>query len=223
MKYKQTISSFSFRRTAFSLLLAIAALAAMPSNGLAQPMPSAAVAEDPANNAVAEKRSSGIMATLKLNDAEQAARVKQYIVNFILMLKNVYEGKTPPAGDAKRAALLKAREELYAGMSVEKLTAEQQLVVKNGLSANHFKINYDAFIDLVPKLTDEEKAYIHAQLAEVCDEAVLLNAGTEKGELFHKTRGRINNYLSKRGYDLKALSQERNARNQAAKPASTDK
>jgi hypothetical protein len=223
MKYKQTIPSFSFRRSAFSLLLAIAALAAMPSKATAQPMPPAVVAEDPANNAVAEKRSSGIMATLKLSDVEQAARVKQYIVNFILTLKNVYEGKNPPAGDAKRAALLKAREALYAGMNVEKLTAEQQLVVKNGLSANHFKINYDAFIDLVPKLTDEEKTYIHTQLAEVCDEAVLLNVGTEKGELFHKTRGRINNYLSKRGYDLKALSVERNARNQAAKPASTDK
>lgn len=175
-------------------------------------MPPAVVAEDPANNAVAEKRSSGILATLDLADSSQAALVKRHIVNFILTLKNIHEGKDPLVGEAKREALLAARGEFYNGLASEELTAEQTLVVKNGLSANHFRINYDAFLHLVPNLTDEEKSYIHAQLAEVCDEAVLLNSGGAKGERFHKRRGRINNYLSQRGYDLKELSKVRNER-----------
>ena len=54
-------------------------------------------------------------------------------------------------------------------------------------------------------------------LQSAVHEAILLNEGTAKGEAFHKMRGRINNYLSKRGYDLKKLSEERNARMKSGK------
>lgn len=195
-----------------ALLLAAAAL---PPAAIGQSAPAPVAAEDPANNAVAEKRASGIMDTLKLSDAKQAARVKQHIVNFVISIKNIHEGKNAPAGEAKDAALAKARTELYAGLNAEKLTPEQQVVVKNGLSANHYKINYDAFVDLVPTLTAEEKTYIAEQLTTAFDAAVILNEGTAKGEVFHKVRGKINIYLSKRGYDLKKLSIERNERNKA--------
>ena len=119
MKSKQAICSPSFRRTAFSLLLAIMAISAVPSQSVAQSTPAAVVPENPANNALAEKRSSGIMTTLKLSDAEKAARVKQQIVNFILTLKNIHEGKTAPTGDAKQEAVVKARGGLYAGLEAE--------------------------------------------------------------------------------------------------------
>jgi hypothetical protein len=218
---KPSITAICSVQNPLSRVLLLAAALTVASQWIATSapeIPQAVVAEDSANNAVAEKRSSGILETLKLVDKEQAARVKRYIVNFILTLKNIHEGKSAPQGDAKTAALVKARGELYAGLEAEKLTTQQQEVVKNGLSANHFKINYDAFLDLVPKLTDEEKTYIHDQLASVFDEAILLNEGTAKGEAFHKVRGRINVYLSKRGYDLKQLSIERNARMKSGKP-----
>ncbi len=193
---------------------------ALPSTSVAAPAaPTPVVADIPAHATVAEKRASGIMATLKLADTGQAARVKQHIVNFMLTTKAAYEGKTPLTGDALQQALVKARTELYAALNAEKLTADQQVIIKNGLSANHYKINYDAFLNLIPKLTDEEKIYIHKQLITAFDDAVILNEGEAKGQVFHKVRGRINNYLSKRGYDLKQLSIERNERNQKKKPA----
>lgn len=204
----------SSRRSLLSCLLALATLAIPPSPAIAQPTaPTPVVAEDPAFNAVAERRASGMMATLDLADAARAARVKQHIVNFMIALKNIHEGKNPPSGEARTQALTRVRSDLYSALEAERLSAEQQVVVKNGLSANHFKINYDAFLNLIPRLTDEEKAYLHAQLATGFDEAVILNDGTAKGAVFHKIRGRINNYLSQRGYDLKQLSQERNERN----------
>lgn len=195
-----------------SVLLGVVMMAAAVPTAPAQEMPAVVVAEDQAMVPVADKRAQGIMDSLKLTDKDQAARVKRYIVNFILTLKNLHEGKNPPTGEAKKKALVKARDTLYAGLDAEKLSDEQKLVVKNGLSANHYRINTDAFRNLVPTLTDEEKLYIDTQFAEVCDEAVLLNSGSAKGELFVHRRGRINNYLSKRGYDLKKLSQERNER-----------
>lgn len=185
----------------------------------AQEMPPAVTAEDPAIVAVAERRSSGMVEALKLEDADKSARIKQHVVNFIITLKNIHEGKDAPTGDAKQAELEKARDALYGGLDAEQLTEAQKLVIKNGLSANHYRINYDAFLNLVPTLTDEEKQYIHEQLAEVCERAILLNSGEAKGELFKNRRGRINNYLSERGYDLKALSEVRNARLRSGTPS----
>ncbi|HMO25972.1 MAG TPA: DUF3826 domain-containing protein, partial [Tepidisphaeraceae bacterium] len=159
-------------------------------------MPPAAPAEDPASLDIAERRSAGMIDGLRLDDAKKAARVRQHLVNFIITLKNIHEGRNAPTGDAKHAALEQARDALYAGFDEEALTDTQRLIIKNGLSANHYRINYDAFLNLVPALTDEEKRYIHEQLAEVCEHAILLNSGEAKGELFRNRRGRINNYLS---------------------------
>ncbi len=190
----------------------------------AQELAPAVEAERPESIALAAKRAAGMMEELNLADADKAARVRRHIENFIVTLKNLHEGENPPAGEAKREALLAARKALYDGLDVEGLADEQKLVIKNGLSANHFRINYDAFLFLVPTLTDEEKKYIHDQLAEVCDEAILLNSGTAKGAMFEKRRGRINVYLSQRGYDLKKLSEVRNAKlreRSATRPATT--
>lgn len=173
-------------------------------------LPEPVAAEDPAFEPVAERRTDGIMNQLDL-DGEQAPRVRRLVRNFMVDTKNINEGSKVP-DDRKQARLEEARSTLFAGFDSEELSDEQRLAIKNGLSANHYKINYDAFLNLVPDLSEEQKKYIHEQLAEVCDEAILLNSGEAKGELFVNRRGRINNYLSDQGYDLKELSKERNAR-----------
>lgn len=198
----------SIRRALLALLLAAPlTVPAARAGDLAEPIP----AEDPAFAPVAERRTEGIMKELEFDDADRAARVRRLVRNFMVDTKNINEGSTVP-DDQKRGRLEQARATLYAGFDAEKLDDAQRLAIKNGLSANHYRINYDAFLNLVPALTDEQKRYIHEQLADVCDEAILLNSGSAKGELFIDRRGRINNYLSKEGYDLKALSKERNER-----------
>ena len=187
----------------------------LPVSTLALEKPEEVVAAAvPGFTTVAEGRAEGIVKSLELGDVEKTARVKRDIVNFIIRVKNVHEGPEV-SEEEKRPRLDEARRLLYAGFDTEKLTDGQRLIIKNGLCANHFKINYDSFLELVPKLTADQKTYIHKEFAEVCDEAILLNSGTEKGALFVKRRGRVNTYLSKQGYDLKALSIERNERNKA--------
>jgi len=198
----------TLRRSALALCLLLPGLApADPETELPAPV----AAEDPAFAPVAERRADGIMKDLDLDDPARAARVRRHVRNFIVETKNINEGSKVPEED-KQSRLEQARADLYSGFDAEKLDDTQRLAIKNGLSANHFRINYEAFLDLVPDLTDEQKAYIHDQLAEVCEEAILLNSGTEKGERFIKRRGRINNYLSDQGYDLKELSKQRNER-----------
>lgn len=193
------------RRALLALLLALPATAR--SGDLPDPVP----AEDPAFAPVAERRTDGIMSAIEFDDPEMAARIRRQVRNFIVDTKNINEGSRVP-DERKRGRLEQARATLESAFDAEELDASRRLAIKNGLSANHYRINYDAFLDLVPGLTAEQKKYIHEQLAEVCDEAILLNSGREKGELFIERRGRINNYLSREGYDLKALSVERNER-----------
>lgn len=213
------MNRFTARTTIF--IATMAAGFVLPGYVHAQEMPAAVTPDDPDHLVVAEKRTDGIMNELKLEDAEKKARVKQHIVNFIVAIKNVHEAKPALPAEEKQTKLAAAKQALYAGIEAEKLTDEQQTAIKNGLSANRIRIEYNAFLDLIPQLTDAQKSHIKSELLGAADEAVVLNSGEEKLQLFMKRRGRINNYLSKEGYDLKQLSQERNARNQRQRSAAT--
>jgi heat shock gene repressor HrcA len=70
---------------------------------------------------------------------------------------------------------------------------------------------YRFYVDglMQPKmLTDEEKAQMYAWLCEARDLAIDAESSNKKHEVFNKYKGRINNYLSARGYDI---TQERKA------------
>ena len=73
---------------------------------------------------------------------------------------------------------------------------------------NKVQVTYDAYCDMIPSLTDEEKAQMYAWLCEARDLAIDAESSNKKHEVFNKYKGRINNYLSARGYDI---TQERKA------------
>ena len=56
---------------------------------------------------------------------------------------------------------------------------------------------------MIPTLTQEEKAQIMAWLVEAREFAIDAENSNKKHAAFGKYKGRINNYLAKRGYDLK--------------------
>ncbi len=74
--------------------------------------------------------------------------------------------------------------------------------VKDGMTYGVVKVTYDATLDMIPSLTDEEKAQILAWLKEAREFAMDAENSRKKHEAFGKYKGRINNYLSQRGYDL---------------------
>jgi hypothetical protein len=61
---------------------------------------------------------------------------------------------------------------------------------------------------MLPKLTDEEKAKLRAFLLAGREEALVAGDANEKHEKFRIAKGKIANYLSGRGYDLKAAEKE---------------
>jgi hypothetical protein len=66
-----------------------------------------------------------------------------------------------------------------------------------------FPITYAAYLDMLPNLTTEQKDKIYSWLKEARELAMDAGSSEKKHEVFGKYKGRINNYLSAAGYDMK--------------------
>ena len=77
------------------------------------------------------------------------------------------------------------------------------------------QITYNSYLDMLPTLTVEQKQTIMIHLVEARELAMDAGSSKEKHWWFVKYKGRINNYLSAQGYDLKKASQARNARSRS--------
>ncbi len=86
------------------------------------------------------------------------------------------------------------------------LTYEQVDEIKNGMTYGVFPNTYKSFLDMLLDLTDEQKQFIWSALYEARERAMDQSESDDKHKMFGKYKGRINNYLSKQGYDLNAES-----------------
>ena len=82
------------------------------------------------------------------------------------------------------------------------LTTSEVDKVKDVMTFNVVKVTYDAQCDMIPTLTSEEKQQIMAWLVEARELAIDAESSKKKHEVFGKYKGRINNYLTRQGYNL---------------------
>ena len=166
-------------------------------------------------------RSQKIVDKLGINDAKIAEDVRNVIANRYFTLNDIYETRDAKvreikesdlvgeaknnalkaAEDAKDAALNRIHFAFPADLSLF-LTEEQIEAVKDGMTYGVLKITYDSHLDMIPSLKKEEKAQIYAWLKEAREFAIDAENSDRKHAFFGKYKGRINNYLAKRGYDL---------------------
>ena len=165
-------------------------------------------------------RSQKIVDKLGLTDGETALNVRNVIANRYFLLNDIYEkrdaavkeAKEKLTGDAKNAAVQAAENakdselyrhhfELESNLSLF-LTGEQIEAVKDGMTYGVVKVTYEAQCDMIPTLKDYEKKQILAWLKEAREYAMDAENSNKKHAAFGKYKGRINNYLSKQGYDL---------------------
>ena len=172
-------------------------------------------------------RSQKIVDKLGINDAKVAEDVRNVIANRYFTLNDIYETRDAKvkeikesdlvgeaknnalkaAEDAKDAALYRIHFAFPADLSLF-LTEEQIEAVKDGRTYGVLKITYDSHLDMIPSLKKEEKAQIYAWLKEAREFAIDAENSDRKHAFFGKYKGRINNYLAKRGYDLKKEREE---------------
>lgn len=101
---------------------------------------------------------------------------------------------------------LSVRDQHYTFLAALKnLISETQIdQVKDGLTYGVLNVTYVSYCDMIPSLKEEEKAQIKVWLTEAREHAIDGGSSKEKHGWFGKYKGRINNYLSSRGYDLQA-------------------
>jgi hypothetical protein len=161
------------------------------------------------------QRADKHVSALKLDDAEKASHVRDFIVKHYQALRANHElrdqlKKLPEAEKLKaaQAESLKLLHDVFVSGLEAMLTPGQVETVKDEMTYNKVRNDSAAFNDMLPNLTEEQKAYIIAQLKEAREIAMDQGSSKEKHEVFGKYRGRINNYLAKQGYDLKQASKD---------------
>jgi len=96
------------------------------------------------------------------------------------------------------------------------LAPEQVNQVKDGLTYGVVPLTYKRYCELLPDLTVEQQAEILANLVEAREYAMDAGSSDEKHAWFGKYKGRINNYLSAAGIDMKRAEQDLAEREKAA-------
>ena len=149
-----------------------------------------------------KSRAQKIVDGLGLTDAQKAENVRNIIANRYFLLNDIHSKYDKNQQDARDAELYKHHFELASALALY-LTEEQIDAVKDGMTFGRLKRDYKAQLEMIPSLTDEEKAQVLIWLREAREYA--MDAADSKGKhfWFDKYRGRTNNWLSARGYDLK--------------------
>ena len=147
-------------------------------------------------------RAQKIVDGLQLADSQKAENVRNIIANRYFLLNEIHGKYDKTQQDARDAELYKHHFELQSALALY-LTDDQIDAVKDGMTYGRLKRDYNAQLDMIPTLTDEEKAQVLIWLKEAREYA--MDAADSKGKhfWFDKYRGRTNNWLSARGYDLK--------------------
>lgn len=181
-----------------------------------------------------DQRAGKIVAALQLGDEVKAARVQAIIARQYADLNAIHAvrdariktAKAAHATDktAAEADLTTARVEAesaqdalraaYLARLGAELTAAQIDQVKDGMTYGVLPLTYRVYNEMLPDLTEAQKAQILAWLTEAREHAMSASTSEEKHAWFGKYKGRINNYLAAQGINLKAaeanLAQRRN-------------
>ena len=202
----------------FALSLAAAETNSMPESAEAK------------YTAAIEGRTADILKALALTDADKAAKVHDAILAQYRALNTWHnENDAKLKASAKdtnavaqiRASLKTIHRDFIISLS-KNLTPAQVEQVKDRMTYNKVKVTYDAYCEIIPTLTDAQKAHILATLKDAREEAMDGGSADEKSAIFKKYKGRIANYLSKEGVDETKARKEWSAKQKEKSAAAAE-
>jgi Spy/CpxP family protein refolding chaperone len=182
-------------------------------------LPLLALAGDPAPALL--DRAGKIVAKLELTDAAQTARLAEFIARHYEQLSVVHDQRdaalklakeTPDKATAERlrtdaqqiaTARLATLHFAFVARLTAELTPAQVEAIKDGMTYGVAPNTFRVYQQMLPNLTPEQRLQIHAWLLEAREHAMQAGSSDEKHGWFGKYKGRINNYLSKAGYNMK--------------------
>ena len=154
------------------------------------------------------RRARKVTDELSLTWTPRGENVRNIVANRYFQLNDIYAERDSLKKTDKKWAEAQCDSKLYrshfsfdANLS-RYLDPSRIERVKDVMTFNVVKVTYDAQCDMIPTLKDEEKQQILRWLKEARELAIDAESSKKKHEVFGKYKGRINNYLSRRGYDL---------------------
>ena len=186
MKKKIVLCMMAF----IGVLNSVSAQVALKSEGLAA---------DHVNTIV--NRSQKIVDKLNISDTGKAEAVRNIIANRYFSVNKIHEDFKDNK-DQLNAELYKHHFEMEFDLSCY-LDAEGVEAVKNGMTFGVVNNTSRAYYDMIPTLKDSEKLRIRNWLKEAREFALDAPSSKEKHACFKKYKGRINNWLTTQGYDMK--------------------
>jgi len=103
----------------------------------------------------------------------------------------------------QKARALQVLHASFLGALSDRLDAAGVEAVKDAMTYRVLPITYAAYQDMLPGLTEAQRVRIMDWLKEARELAMDEGSSNAKHAVFGKYKGRINNYLSAEGYDLK--------------------
>jgi len=176
---------------------------------------------DPEYVKVTNERAQKIVDDLKLKSQEDQLAVRDIIAEQYRSLSKIQDGRDAKIDEVKKSVADKEKQQKsveklkndadkkimslhksYLKKLSKKLNNSQIVQVKDGMTYGVLPITVLGYNDMLPNLTQEQQKYIYDALVEAREHAMDGGSSKEKHAWFGKYKGRINNYLSKEGYDL---------------------
>ncbi|WP_268223929.1 DUF3826 domain-containing protein [Sinomicrobium oceani] len=171
---------------------------------------------------VTNERAEKIVEDLRISDRGEQLAVRDIIAQQYRDLSVIHDArdeklKAVKEGSGSKEEKEKARKKIgkkadkalaklhksYLKKLNARLGPEQVNAVKDGMTYGVLPKTYQAFQEMIPDLTPEQKDTIFTYLTEARERAMDAGSSREKHGWFGKYKGKINNYLSAEGYDLR--------------------
>ncbi len=174
---------------------------------------------DPKYRETIARRATAAVAAANVADAEKKAAAVKIVEAHYVGLNDIHfdrDEAVKAAGD--KAAIAKVREKAAADVAVVHkqftkdlaalLTAEQCDAIKDKMTYDVRLNTFRVYCEMLPTLTEAQKTTIREILLAGREEALVAGDANEKHEKFRLAKGKITNFLSAQGYDMKKASEE---------------
>ena len=211
------------RFLAVSSLLASAALLTQSAQAQMSTPPATPAELEATYTAAIEGRADDILKMLTLTNSTVASKVHDLIIAQYRVMRSrddLINAKLEAAGKeinySNRASDLedesKPLHDHFFSTLGKLLTPTQVEEVKDKMTYGKVKVTYDAYLDIIPGLTDADKTKIMDLLKAAREKAVDGGSASEKSEIFNVYKDKINDYLNANGHDVAKAYKDWNAK-----------
>ena len=169
-----------------------------------------------------------IVEKLNIADQQKAFSIRDVIANQYMNLNDIYNKRDADLKELKNnkdlpkikkdkaiqniqsvtQTRLNRLHKKYLNQLNKDLSSDQVIQVKDGMTYGVVPLTFKAYQEMLPNLTQKQKEQIYLWLVEAREYAMDAESSEKKHAWFGKYKGKVNNYLSAEGIDMKKAGEE---------------